>query len=71
MELVDKDLASVQQVRQLLSQAKKASEALGKMSQEKIDKIMEAQAVRQEGMRRCLQSLPARKQALEKLRIKP
>lgn len=42
MELVDKDLASVQQVRQLLSQAKKASEALGKMSQEKIDKITEA-----------------------------
>ena len=69
MELVDKDLASVQQVRQLLSQAKKASEALGKMSQEKIDKITEAisRAAGRHAALPCLQSLPAKKQALEKL----
>lgn len=42
MELTDKDLASIQQVRQLLAAAKKAQLELAKMSQEQIDRITKA-----------------------------
>ncbi|MGL4737544.1 MAG: acetaldehyde dehydrogenase (acetylating) [Cellulosilyticaceae bacterium] len=42
MELTDKDLASIQQVRQLLAVAKKAQLELAKMSQEQIDRITKA-----------------------------
>ena len=67
MELVDKDL-DCPAGRQLLSQQRLETQ---QRSQQKIRKITGLSAVRQEGMRRCLQSLPAKKQALEKLRIKP
>ncbi|MEG2936246.1 MAG: aldehyde dehydrogenase family protein, partial [Clostridium sp.] len=42
MELIDKDLASIQEVRNLLKAAKTAQEKLAKMSQEEIDKIIKA-----------------------------
>lgn len=42
MELIDKDLASIQEVRNLLKVAKVAQEKLAKMSQEEIDKIVKA-----------------------------
>lgn len=42
MELIDKDLASIQQVRQLLGQAKEAADKLAVMGQEEIDKITAA-----------------------------
>lgn len=42
MELIDKDLASVQEVRNLLKAAKVAQEKLAKMSQEEIDRIVKA-----------------------------
>ena len=42
MELIDKDLASVQEVRNLLKAAKEAQKKLAKMSQEQIDKIVKA-----------------------------
>lgn len=41
---MDKDLRSVQEVRELLAQAKLAQEALAKMDQEQIDRIVEAVA---------------------------
>ena len=42
MELIDKDLASIQEVRNLLKAAKTAQEKLAKMSQEEIDRIVKA-----------------------------
>lgn len=42
MELTDKDLASVQQVRTLLYNANEAKKQLAKMSQQQIDKIVKA-----------------------------
>lgn len=42
MELIDKDLASVQEVRNLLKAAKEAQKKLAKMSQDQIDKIVKA-----------------------------
>lgn len=42
MELIDKDLASIQQVRHLLGEAKSAAKKLSAMSQEEIDKITAA-----------------------------
>ncbi|WP_086313486.1 acetaldehyde dehydrogenase (acetylating) [Enterococcus sp. 7F3_DIV0205] len=44
MVTLDKDLASIQEVRDLLSAAKSAQQTLAKMSQEQIDKICEAMA---------------------------
>lgn len=41
---MDKDLRSVQEVRELLAQAKLAQEGLAKMDQEQIDRIVEAVA---------------------------
>ncbi len=40
MQLIDKDLLSVQEVRELVSAAKKAQEKLADMSQEQIDRII-------------------------------
>ncbi|MGG5343803.1 acetaldehyde dehydrogenase (acetylating) [Enterococcus sp. AZ192] len=45
MITLDKDLASIQEVRNLLTEAKAAQESLAKMSQEQIDRICEAIAV--------------------------
>lgn len=42
MELKDKDLLSVQEVRNLLKEAKKAQQELEKMDQQKIDRIVKA-----------------------------
>ena len=42
MELNDKDLASLQQVRNLLHNANEAKKKLAKMSQQQLDKIVEA-----------------------------
>lgn len=42
MELIDKDLQSIQQVRTLVADAKKAQQELAKMSQAEIDKIVKA-----------------------------
>lgn len=42
MELTDKDLASIQQVRKLLCNAHKAKEEMKKLSQQQIDKIVKA-----------------------------
>ncbi|MGL4344064.1 MAG: acetaldehyde dehydrogenase (acetylating) [Cellulosilyticaceae bacterium] len=42
MEITDKDLASIQQVRNLLAEAKKAQLQLAQMSQEQIDRIIKA-----------------------------
>lgn len=42
MTLLDRDLISMQEVRTLVRKAKKAQEALAKMSQEEIDKIVKA-----------------------------
>lgn len=42
MELTDKDLASVQQVRTILYNAHNAKEKMSKLSQEQIDKIVKA-----------------------------
>ncbi len=42
MELTDKDLASIQQVRTLLSNANDAKKQMAKMSQEQLDKIVKA-----------------------------
>ncbi|MGX7148579.1 acetaldehyde dehydrogenase (acetylating) [Enterococcus ureasiticus] len=44
MVTLDKDLASIQEVRDLLSAAKSAQQILAKMSQEQIDQICEAMA---------------------------
>ncbi len=40
MQLIDKDLLSVQEVRELVSRAKKAQEKLAEMSAEQIDRIV-------------------------------
>lgn len=42
MQLLDKDLQSIQQVRTLVAAAKEAQKELAKMSQEQIDKIVKA-----------------------------
>lgn len=42
MELLDKDLMSIQEVRTLIAKAKKAQELLSKMSQAEIDRIVKA-----------------------------
>lgn len=42
MELLDKDLVSIQEVRNLIARAKKAQKELAKMSQEQLDKITKA-----------------------------
>lgn len=42
MQLVDKDLVSVQEVRNLMKSAKEAQKKLAKMSQEQIDRIVKA-----------------------------
>ncbi|MBQ7953293.1 MAG: aldehyde dehydrogenase family protein, partial [Clostridia bacterium] len=42
MELNDKDLASLQQVRNLLHNANEAKKQMAKMSQQQLDKIVEA-----------------------------
>ena len=42
MELLDKDLLSLQEVRSLINDAKKAQEELSNMSQEQIDRIVKA-----------------------------
>lgn len=42
MKIVDKDLASIQEVRYLIAQAKEAQKQLARMSQEQIDRIVEA-----------------------------
>lgn len=42
MQLLDKDLQSIQQVRSLVAAAKDAQKELAKMSQEQIDKIVKA-----------------------------
>ena len=42
MELTDKDLASVQQVRTILYNAHNAKEKMAKLSQEQIDRIVKA-----------------------------
>ncbi|MEE1043163.1 MAG: acetaldehyde dehydrogenase (acetylating), partial [Clostridia bacterium] len=42
MELTDKDLASIQQVRKLLSNANEAKKQLAKLSQDELDKIVKA-----------------------------
>ena len=42
MELTDKDLASIQQVRKLLCNANEAKKQMAKMSQQQLDKIVKA-----------------------------
>ena len=42
MELTDKDLASIQQVRKLLSNAHEAKQEMKKLSQDQIDNIIKA-----------------------------
>lgn len=42
MELLDRDLASVQEVRNLVAKAKEAQKTLAKMSQEQLDRIVKA-----------------------------
>lgn len=42
MELLDKDLRSIQEVRDLLRKAKKAQQTLAKLNQEQIDKIVKS-----------------------------
>ena len=42
MELKDKDLASLQQVRNLLQNANEAKKQMAKMSQQQLDKIVKA-----------------------------
>lgn len=42
MELLDKDLVSIQEVRSLIKKAKEAQSILAEMSQEQIDKIVKA-----------------------------
>lgn len=42
MELLDKDLRSIQEVRDILKNAKKAQASLSKLSQEQIDKIVKS-----------------------------
>jgi acetaldehyde dehydrogenase (acetylating) len=41
MEIIDKDLQSIQQVRTLIAKAKKAQQEFSKFSQEKVDRVVE------------------------------
>ena len=42
MQLTDKDLVSIQEVRNLMKEAKEAQKQLATMNQEQIDKIIKA-----------------------------
>lgn len=71
MELVDKDLRSIQETRNLIRKAKEAQQVLATFSQKQIDAIVQAVSEATFNQREKLaKMLPMKKQDLVSMKIK-
>lgn len=70
MELVDKDLRSIQETRNLIRKAKEAQQVLATFSQKQIDAIVQAVSEATFNQREKLAKMVMKKQDLVSMKIK-